>query len=196
MICFQFSIFELPETTIQYIKHLLLSCDLLSIQYIWTTRNNSCSSRSVKRRVVICFQFSIFELPETTWPHLWACKPLLWFAFNSVYLNYQKQHGGYGKSFAIGCDLLSIQYIWTTRNNPDLRTQNSISVVICFQFSIFELPETTVSLCRSYCTMLWFAFNSVYLNYQKQLDKIQQGTNGSCDLLSIQYIWTTRNNSV
>ena len=175
MICFQFSIFELPETTIclrielppelwfafnsvylNYQKQLretgliaFMCCDLLSIQYIWTTRNNEDSNRTYRTFVVICFQFSIFELPETTGDESSPESPALWFAFNSVYLNYQKQHSFSDFFLIFSCDLLSIQYIWTTRNNLVRRWRCAGWVVICFQFSIFELPETTsfMSFC-------------------------------------------------
>ena len=119
-----------------------VSCDLLSIQYIWTTRNNKRPYRDCIFPVVICFQFSIFELPETT--HR---------------LRYRLERC---------CDLLSIQYIWTTRNNCCRSVCTCHVVVICFQFSIFELPETTSILMQLFISLLWFAFNSVYLNYQKQ----------------------------
>ena len=123
-----------------------LSCDLLSIQYIWTTRNNRGTHIQMERTVVICFQFSIFELPETTNCIMTFLSLVLWFAFNSVYLNYQKQLRMFSYNVELGCDLLSIQYIWTTRNNHIVLPLFNRSVVICFQFSIFELPETTVWL--------------------------------------------------
>ena len=220
VICFQFSIFELPETTevanfaaavslwfafnsvyLNYQKQWLNSsygdapcCDLLSIQYIWTTRNNCPAHLPVTFLVVICFQFSIFELPETTRSAYKLSPGLLWFAFNSVYLNYQKQQSSVLALRLPRCDLLSIQYIWTTRNNRRNSKYESIWVVICFQFSIFELPETTVFCKHCKNTVLWFAFNSVYLNYQKQLNFVYVMFTERCDLLSIQYIWTTRNN--
>ena len=121
-----------------------ISCDLLSIQYIWTTRNNYCFHCLLFLYVVICFLFSIFELPETTFCKYWSYAISLWFAFNSVYLNYQKQLKGAKVPFGCRCDLLSIQYIWTTRNNKNLPDNLVQYVVICFQFSIFELPETTI----------------------------------------------------
>ena len=220
MICFQFSIFELPGTT--YIRPISLSfalwfafnsvylnyreqrrrrslritrgCDLLSIQYIWTTGNNLPSSslyrpllwfafnsvylnyreqpeRSEYNRlqVVICFQFSIFELPGTTDKLSHLTRQLLWFAFNSVYLNYREQPKRRTICGHRRCDLLSIQYIWTTGNNQWAVCNRISCVVICFQFSIFELPGTTQNKVKTFADLLWFAFNSVYLNYREQL---------------------------
>ena len=118
--------------------------------------------------VVICFQFSIFELPGTT-EHLQRnSAEELWFAFNSVYLNYREQPPRAAEDVAPRCDLLSIQYIWTTGNNRYRYKDVCPAVVICFQFSIFELPGTTFSEVLQTSSSLWFAFNSVYLNYREQ----------------------------
>ena len=168
MICFQISIFELLETTERAKSKGTECCDLLSNQYIWTTGNNYVVGRSLIVYVVICFQISIFELLETTRKERLKRNKLLWFAFKSVYLNYWKQLFRNAVSFEYGCDLLSNQYIWTTGNNCYLSENTTISVVICFQISIFELLETTVATTVLRRVMLWFAFKSVYLNYWKQ----------------------------
>ena len=143
---------------------------------------------------MICFQISIFELLETTWPPKEAAVKPLWFAFKSVYLNYWKQQIRRGVIGYTRCDLLSNQYIWTTGNNYIFWTLLSWTVVICFQISIFELLETTCELIWCYRKVLWFAFKSVYLNYWKQLSTHATLLSASCDLLSNQYIWTTGNN--
>ena len=142
MICFQISIFELLETTERAKSKGTECCDLLSNQYIWTTGNNPVNIAIMLKYVVICFQISIFELLETTRRVGQRQRRELWFAFKSVYLNYWKQ------PFFKRC-------IWAP-------------VVICFQISIFELLETTVSTNLKQSTLLWFAFKSVYLNYWKQ----------------------------
>ena len=168
MICFQFSIFELPGTTLRTRFAEPSCCDLLSIQYIWTTGNNDFPGIVGRTYVVICFQFSIFELPGTTTPQNTYPARLLWFAFNSVYLNYREQRSDENIRAICRCDLLSIQYIWTTGNNLNWYCMKWFCVVICFQFSIFELPGTTFGCRFSFYTLLWFAFNSVYLNYREQ----------------------------
>ena len=69
--------------------------------------------------VVICFQISIFEPLETTTIAFSNLFLTLWFAFKLVSLNHWKQQ--YVKKF------------------------DDIIVVICFQISIFEPLETTIS---------------------------------------------------
>ena len=59
-----------------------------------------------------------------------------------------------------------------------------LRVVICFQISIFEPLETTISATRFGATMLWFAFKLVSLNHWKQLKKFIRMKQKGCDLLS------------
>ena len=66
----------------------------------------------------------------------------LWFAFKLVSLNHWKQ-------------LI-------------IRTKNTLSVVICFQISIFEPLETAVLFLSMAPERLWFAFKLVSLNHWKQ----------------------------
>ena len=108
--------------------------------------------------VVICFQISIFEPLETTRCFYCRNPEQLWFAFKLVSLNHWKQ-------------LL---------NNLPVR----ISVVICFQISIFEPLETTERGEEFPCKALWFAFKLVSLNHWKQPYHILLSDDSSCDLLS------------
>ena len=111
-----------------------------------------------KKAVVICFQISIFEPLETTWQGWWRWKGRLWFAFKLVSLNHWKQ-------------------LWF------FDTERSF-VVICFQISIFEPLETTVSFIFSEQTELWFAFKLVSLNHWKQPSFGVKKSDICCDLLS------------
>ena len=120
VICFQFSIFALQQTTPFFTDHPTVSCDLLSIQYFCTTANNEKLALEHKPKVVICFQFSIFALQQTTFCLL-------------IYS-------------VVSCDLLSIQYFCTTANNHCSLHNLHLHVVICFQFSIFALQQTTFML--------------------------------------------------
>ena len=92
--------------------------------------------------VVICFQISIFEPLETTLTPEEFKANVLWFAFKLVSLNHWKQQDY--KDLVI----------------PD--------VVICFQISIFEPLETTISSAANCIIPLWFAFKLVSLNHWKQ----------------------------
>ena len=94
------------------------------------------------RWVVICFQISIFEPLETTKALRASCPCQLWFAFKLVSLNHWKQ------LYA--------------------RSREILSVVICFQISIFEPLETTPIEGASSALQLWFAFKLVSLNHWKQ----------------------------
>ena len=92
--------------------------------------------------VVICFQISIFEPLETTeGANVWDGKEL-WFAFKLVSLNHWKQ-------------------LYSDK-------KHTVSVVICFQISIFEPLETTCKRTTRRPTKLWFAFKLVSLNHWKQ----------------------------
>ena len=108
--------------------------------------------------VVICFQISIFEPLETTFPHQYTHKVQLWFAFKLVSLNHWKQ-----------------RFLWC---------QIIKSVVICFQISIFEPLETTKNRQQCCCYWLWFAFKLVSLNHWKQQEQFVWNDVMGCDLLS------------
>ena len=66
----------------------------------------------------------------------------LWFAFKLVSLNHWKQ--------------------------PSTGGISTVTVVICFQISIFEPLETTSHMIRTTWNVLWFAFKLVSLNHWKQ----------------------------
>ena len=92
--------------------------------------------------VVICFQISIFEPLETTTILFQCGQTELWFAFKLVSLNHWKQ--------------------------LKLKRELYMCVVICFQISIFEPLETTLTRLDAFTLMLWFAFKLVSLNHWKQ----------------------------
>ena len=142
MICFQISIFEPLETTIPLyiatLRMLWFAFKLVSLNH-WKQR---ITDRMRKNLVVICFQISIFEPLETTNRAKCRRQTVLWFAFKLVSLNH-----------------------W---NNPGKQFTVNISVVICFQISIFEPLETTYPQIFHHKRRLWFAFKLVSLNHWKQ----------------------------
>ena len=158
MICFQISIFEPLETTlngVQKVKdELWFAFKLVSLNH-WK-QPDSAEQKSIS--VVICFQISIFEPLETTLSDLKLAEHWLWFAFKLVSLNHWKQ--------LISC------------------TAHSVTVVICFQISIFEPLETTCTEPSSSLIMLWFAFKLVSLNHWKQHGRNRARHVCGCDLLS------------
>ena len=91
---------------------------------------------------MICFQISIFEPLETTREDCSMNLFQLWFAFKLVSLNHWKQRK----------NIIHIH----------------ITVVICFQISIFEPLETTKPNVFPTESWLWFAFKLVSLNHWKQ----------------------------
>ena len=96
--------------------------------------------------VVICFQISIFEPLGTISAFTSSASPLLWFAFKLVSLNHWEQ---LSKIF-----------------------RQQLSVVICFQISIFE-PLGTIKCCvKNTLSQLWFAFKLVSLNHWEQYEDI------------------------
>ena len=107
VICFQISIFEPLETTwhlpLQVCLQLWFAFKLVSLNH-WKQLRFGILAR---RRVVICFQISIFEPLETTIALTIILSLWLWFAFKLVSLNHWKQLK-YGSSIYPGsCDLLS-----------------------------------------------------------------------------------------
>ena len=92
---------------------------------------------------MICFQISIFEPLKTASIIPYTTPNLLWFAFKLVSLNHWKQLTE------------GLEY--------------TLSVVICFQISIFEPLKTASDENTHVYRWLWFAFKLVSLNHWKQL---------------------------
>ena len=168
MICFQISIFEPLETThFSYqnnTSQLWFAFKLVSLNH-W---KQLLGNWTVQKWVVICFQISIFEPLETT---VWQTENAiiqLWFAFKLVSLNHWKQRNWYDKKIflVVICFQISIfEPLETTRASHSSRALKlwfafklvslnhwkqqlptlivTLSVVICFQISIFEPLETT-----------------------------------------------------
>ena len=209
VICFQISIFEPLETTKLYpryaVQPLWFAFKLVSLNHwkqLWTLKNSL-------KRVVICFQISIFEPLETTMhPHSLQLEAL-WFAFKLVSLNHWKQLAISDDLFknVVICFQISIfEPLETTKLYPRYAVQplwfafklvslnhwkqlwtlkNSLKrVVICFQISIFEPLETTHDEWTWLWTVLWFAFKLVSLNHWKQLRLPRNHSLFRCDLLS------------
>ena len=158
MICFQISIFEPLETTMNwgslFNRSLWFAFKLVSLNH-WKQR---LSQMKHLHLVVICFQISIFEPLETTPSAIMPSSTSLWFAFKLVSLNHWKQL-------------------------QDLRRIKEY-VVICFQISIFEPLETTTKHICYKERSLWFAFKLVSLNHWKQPQRWYEERYLSCDLLS------------
>ena len=94
-----------------------ISCDLLSIYYLWHTENNHRQDGYLLLTVVICFQSIIFDILKTTRPSSGESTSMLWFAFNLLSLTYWKQLHVVSSRLFRCCDLLSIYYLWHTENN-------------------------------------------------------------------------------
>ena len=119
------------------------------------------------------------------------------------------------------CDLLSFYYLCRTGNNPASRYLLTLSVVICFHFTIFVVLETTSSyqaekgkrcdllsfyyLCRTgnnlnrkdkrhKLVVICFHFTIFVVLETTQYKKDVQKP--CCDLLSFYYLCRTGNNSV
>ena len=93
----------------------------------------------IPMEVVICFQISIFEPLNTAFQRWRASPRRLWFAFKLVSLNHWIQQ--------------------------DFKKEHKVSVVICFQISIFEPLNTAVTIFYMCLQALWFAFKLVSLNH-------------------------------
>ena len=194
VICFHFTIFVVLETTRHRVRTfyflLWFAFILLSLSY-WKQHWRRPSRR---RRVVICFHFTIFVVLETTIKEIektigscdllsfyYLCRTgnnfktwdyiavALWFAFILLSLSYWKQPTGRRWTEAKRCDLLSFYYLCRTGNNVGSARLMWDSVVICFHFTIFVVLETTRIGYRISPCLLWFAFILLSLSYWKQL---------------------------
>ena len=91
VICFQISIFEPLETTMEHQlysrKELWFAFKLVSLNH-WKQHKPALDGIGY---VVICFQISIFEPLETTIGYHYVIRLELWFAFKLVSLNHWKQ---------------------------------------------------------------------------------------------------------
>ena len=117
---------------------------------------------------MICFQISSFEPLETTIKFSVPNSTMLWFAFKLVSLNHWKQpHVQYIIKYMelwFAFKLVSLNH-W---KQLKLKRELYMCVVICFQISIFEPLETTLTRLDAFTLMLWFAFKLVSLNHWKQ----------------------------
>ena len=167
----------------------------------WKQRRNGWNSWN---RVVICFHFSIFDPLETASSFITAFFVVLWFAFILVSLIHWKQRWYDCHVVWICCDLLwSIGNSFKRKENymellwlafilvslihwKQLSCVNTffVLVVICFHFSIFDPLETANLKIKAIMSSLWFAFILVSLIHWKQLSRILNTFDYSCDLLS------------
>ena len=171
-----------------------LCCDLLSISYLWHTVHNFTPFDGTIELVVICFQYLIFDILYTTTSFKQALYFKLWFAFNILSLTYCTQHNPFPLFLTQSCDLLSISYLWHTVHNLGNIICSPSTVVICFQYLIFDILYTTFANIALFKTPLWFAFNILSLTYCTQQKELGYIIFLSCDLLSISYLWHTVHN--
>ena len=108
--------------------------------------------------VVICFQISIFDSLKTAFFIEITNILLLWFAFKLVSLIHWKQQ------LAKFC--------------------REVTVVICFQISIFDSLKTAILFVFLLIVLLWFAFKLVSLIHWKQPASLPSAGLLCCDLLS------------
>ena len=137
VICFHFTIFVVLETTFRSLSAsvpwLWFAFILLSLSY-WKQLGIYVFAR---RKVVICFHFTIFVVLETTSVANKSYGNTLWFAFILLSLSYWKQQQPKWLQRFHCCDLLSFYYLCRTGNNSSCRRSPTSGVVICFHFTIF-----------------------------------------------------------
>ena len=117
--CFQISIFAVANTTV-WLKtiarlSLWIAFKLVSLQL----QTQQEWIYQVPKRVVNCFQISIFAVANTTRSQVWTIEYALWIAFKLVSLQLQTQQL--------------------------FQAFNHSFVVNCFQISIFAVANTTMS---------------------------------------------------
>ena len=150
-------------------SYVLDCCELLSKIIIFVTRNNWRFPRTLRCRVVNCFQKLLSSWHETTAASVGEKRSMLWIAFKNYYLRdtKQRQLGSSGRFHC--CELLSKIIIFVTRNNSVWFLAACHSVVNCFQKLLSSWHETTTYKKRYEHWLLWIAFKNYYLRDTKQL---------------------------
>ena len=159
MICLQISIFELLNTTMQY---LILKLEL----------------------VVICLQISIFELLNTTRCGDSGCAGWLWFAYKLVSLSYWIQHRQ--KVHPAIAVVICLQISIFELLNTTLHLSSRVAARLWFAYKLVSLSYWIQRTPANYsqATKLWFAYKLVSLSYWIQQKYEFLIHTISCDLLT------------
>ena len=115
--CFQISIFAVANTTLVQVAKPYYCCELLSNQYLCSCKHNLMECCIQYHTVVNCFQISIFAVANTT---------------DAILLYFRGC-----------CELLSNQYLCSCKHNYKFFRGLWLTVVNCFQISIFAVANTT-----------------------------------------------------
>ena len=91
VICLKIRTFVVSATTLGYIAHIPISCDLLENSYLCGISNNRELEYPFPKWVVICLKIRTFVVSATTLYYLSSQCYLLWFAWKFVPLWYQQQ---------------------------------------------------------------------------------------------------------
>ena len=152
----------------------LLSCELLSIIYLWHSDNNKMRRDFHLYLVVNCFQLFIFDILTTTLYVPIAERDKLWIAFNYLSLTFWQQQYEAKRLDIQSCELLSIIYLWHSDNNRKRDILYCRWVVNCFQLFIFDILTTTEAENTRLPIVLWIAFNYLSLTFWQQPLKLRR----------------------
>jgi len=142
---------------------LCISCELLTIFYLYKVLCSSC----------ICINWSI----------------LLWIAYNFLSLQGSLQSIANGNADTLGCELLTIFYLYKVLCSNITNEPLVIFVVNCLQFFIFTRFFAVDFVAAVLKRWLWIAYNFLSLQGSLQFVTVTIWPFVCCELLTIFYLY-------
>jgi len=120
----------------------------------------------------------------------WKCSnTLLWIAYNFLSLQGSLQCSANSRFWALGCELLTIFYLYKVLCSFHLLYASWSTVVNCLQFFIFTRFFAVNRMFRWICKWLWIAYNFLSLQGSLQSILAVNWLKIGCELLTIFYLY-------
>ena len=143
--------------------HRALRCELLTIFYLYKVLCSQNWTAPKLEQVVNCLQFFIFTRFFAVFANDILRNAKLWIAYNFLSLQGSLQFVKDLESYYMGCELLTIFYLYKVLCSNFMMAKKQIMVVNCLQFFIFtRFFAVVVSLIPTVVT-LWIAYNFLSL---------------------------------
>ena len=140
-------------------------------------------------QVVNCLQFFIFTRFFAVLLMRLSRNIMLWIAYNFLSLQGSLQCFFYSLFNNLGCELLTIFYLYKVLCSNCVLSTNKIIVVNCLQFFIFTRFFAVEAAIFCSNVKLWIAYNFLSLQGSLQLQKKRKEISNSCELLTIFYLY-------
>ena len=140
-------------------------------------------------QVVNCLQFFIFTRFFAVLLMRLSRNIMLWIAYNFLSLQGSLQCFFYSLFNNLGCELLTIFYLYKVLCSNCVLSTNKIIVVNCLQFFIFTRFFAVRTLQKVCKTLLWIAYNFLSLQGSLQCICVSICYCFGCELLTIFYLY-------